>query len=208
MARRRFRLIPREESFYDLFVQQAELLVRGATLLQDLVTNWDGVVEKAGRLHDFEHELDEVTHEVMRRLNTTFVTPLDREDIHELGSSMDDVMDHMDAAADLLVLHKIEKPLPEMQAQAGLLKRACATTLEAMKTLPRFDELQEYGVEINRLENEGDRVYRRGIADLFSGDFKAMDVLKWKDIIDELEAAMDEVEDVANTLEGIALKQA
>jgi predicted phosphate transport protein (TIGR00153 family) len=208
MARRRFRLIPREESFYDLFVQQAEILVRGATLLQDLVTNWDGVEEKARRLHDFEHELDEVTHEVMRRLNTTFVTPLDREDIHELGSSMDDVMDHMDAAADLLVLHKIEKPLPEMQAQADLLKRACVTTLEAMNTLPRFDELQQHGVEINRLENEGDRVYRRGIADLFSGDFKAMDVLKWKDIIDELEAAMDEVEDVANTLEGIALKQA
>jgi uncharacterized protein len=208
MARRRFRLIPREESFYDLFVQQAEVLVQGATLLRDLVTNWDGVEEKARRLHDLEHELDEVTHEVMRRLNTTFVTPLDREDIHELGSSMDDVMDHMDAAADLLVLHKIEKPLPEMLAQTDLLVRACATTLEAMKTLPRFDELQAHGVEINRLENEGDRVYRRGIADLFSGDFKAMDVLKWKDIIDELEAAMDEVEDVANTLEGIALKQA
>jgi predicted phosphate transport protein (TIGR00153 family) len=208
MAKRRFRLIPREESFYDLFVNQAEILVQGAELLQDLVTNWDNVEAKARRLHDFEHELDEVTHEVMRRLNTTFVTPLDREDIHELGSSMDEVMDHMDAAADLLVLHKIEKPLPEMQAQADLLQRACVTTLEAMKTLPQFDELQGHGVEINRLENEADRVYRRGIADLFSGDFKAMDVLKWKDIIDELEAAMDEVEDVANTLEGIALKQA
>jgi predicted phosphate transport protein (TIGR00153 family) len=208
MAKRRFRLIPRDESFYDLFVRQAEVLVQGAELLQDLVTNWNGVQEKAARLHDLEHELDEVTHEVMRRLNTTFVTPLDREDIHELGSRMDDVMDHMDAAADLLVLHKIEKPLPEMQAQAALLQRACTTTLEAMRTLPGFDELRDYWVEINRLENEADRVYRRGIADLFSGDFKAMDVLKWKDIIDELEAAMDEAEDVANTLEGIALKQA
>jgi predicted phosphate transport protein (TIGR00153 family) len=208
MARRRFRLIPREESFYDLFVQQGEVLVQGAQLLQEIVTNFDGVQEKAGRLHDIEHELDEVTHEVMRRLNTTFVTPFDREDIHELGSSMDEVMDHMDAAGDLLVLHKIEKPLPEMQAQADLLVRACQTTLEAMRTLPKFDELRDYWVEINRLENEADRVYRRGIADLFSGDFKAMDVLKWKDIIDELEAAMDEVEDVANTLEGIALKQA
>jgi predicted phosphate transport protein (TIGR00153 family) len=208
MARRRFRLIPREESFYDLFIQQGEVLVNGARLLQDIVTNFDGVQEKARRLHDIEHELDEVTHEVMRRLNTTFVTPLDREDIHELGSSMDEVMDHMDAAGDLLVLHQIEKPLPEMQAQADLLVRACRTTLDAMRTLPKFDELRDYWVEINRLENEADRVYRRGIADLFSGDFKAMDVLKWKDIIDELEAAMDEVEDVANTLEGIALKQA
>ena len=208
MARRRFRLIPREESFFDLFVQQAEILVQGAELLHDLVANWDGVEEKAARLHDIEHELDEVTHEVMRRLNTTFVTPMDREDIHELGSSMDEVMDHMDAAADLLVLHKIEKPLPEMQAQADLLIRASRTTLEAMRTLPRYEELRDYWVEINRLENEADRIYRRGIADLFGGDFKAMDVLKWKDIIDELEAAMDEIEDVANTLEGIALKQA
>jgi uncharacterized protein len=206
--KRRFRLIPREESFYDLFVSQAEILVQGAETLQDLVTNWDGIESKARRLHDIEHELDEVTHEVMRRLNTTFVTPLDREDIHELGSRMDEVMDHMDAAGDLLVLHKIEKPLPEMQSQADLLQKASRTTLEAMRTLPHFDRLAEYWVEINRLENEGDRMYRRAIADLFGGDFKAMDVLKWKDILDELEAAMDEVEDVANTLEGIALKQA
>jgi uncharacterized protein len=208
MARRRFRLFPREESFYELFVKQAEVLVQGAQLLEDIVTNFDGVEGKARRLHDIEHELDEATHEVMRRLNTTFVTPLDREDIHELASSLDEVMDHMDAAGDLLVLHNIEKPLPEMQAQADLLVRACRTTLEAMRALPSFEKLENYWVEINRLENEGDRIYRRGIADLFSGDFKAMDVLKWKDIIDELEAAMDEVEDVANTLEGIALKQA
>jgi uncharacterized protein len=208
MAKRRFRLIPRDESFFDLFVQQAEILVQGSGLMLDMVVNFDDVPFKARRLHDIEHELDEVTHEVMRRLNTTFVTPLDREDIHELASSLDDVMDHMDAAGDLLVLHKIEKPLPEMRAQAELLNRACLTTREAMRALPGFDRLSEYWVEINRLENEGDRTYRQATADLFSGDYKAMDVLKWKDIIDELESAMDMVEDVANTLEGIALKQA
>lgn len=208
MAKRRFRLIPREESFYDLFVKQAESLVHGSELLRDIVTNFDDVPAKARRLHDIEHEADEATHEVMRRLNTTFVTPIDREDIHELASSLDDVMDHMDAAADLLVLHKIEKPLPEMRTQADLLHRGSQTTLEAMRTLPHFDQLEHYWVEINRLENEGDRIYRQATADLFGGDFKAMDVLKWKDIIDELEAAMDEIEDVANTLEGIALKQA
>ena len=208
MAKRRFRLIPREESFYDLFVKQAETLVQGADLLRDIVANFDDVPAKARRMHDLEHEADESTHEVMRRLNTTFVTPLDREDIHELASSLDEVMDHMDAAADLLVLHKIEKPLPEMLAQAELLVKASQTTLQAMRELPAFDRLEAHGVEINRLENEGDRVYRQAIADLFGGDFNAMDVLKWKDIIDELEAAMDEVEDVANTLEGIALKQA
>ncbi len=208
MAKRRFRLIPRDESFYDLFVRQAEVLLQGAELFQDIVGNFVDVPAKGRRLHDLEHEADEVTHEIMRRLNSTFVTPLDREDIHELASSMDDVMDHIDAAADLLVLHKIEEPLSEMKAQADLLVRASTTTLDAMRTLPHFDQLEAFGVEINRLENEGDRVHRQATADLFSGDYKAMDVLKWKGIIDELEAAMDEVEDVANTLEGIALKQA
>lgn len=208
MARRRFRLIPREESFYDLFVKDAEILVQAAQILEDIVANYEEVAPKARRLHDLEHEGDEVTHEIMRRLNTTFVTPLDREDIHGLATTLDDVLDHLDAAADLLVLHNIERPLPEMKAQADLLHRASTTTLEAMRSLPAFETLSGYWVEINRLENEGDRIYRQAIADLFSGDFKAMDVLKWKDIIDELEAAMDELEDVANTLEGIALKQA
>jgi predicted phosphate transport protein (TIGR00153 family) len=208
MAKRRFWLIPRDESFYELFVKMAGLLVQGADLFQDIVTNFDGAEPRARRLHDIEHEADEVTHEVMRRLNTTFVTPLDREDIHELASLLDDVMDHIDAAADLLVLHKIEKPLSEMQAQADLLVRAAHTTQQAVSTLPDFRGLSEYFIEVNRLENEGDRIYRQAIADLFSGDFKAMDVLKWKDILDELEAAMDELEDVANALEGIALKQA
>jgi uncharacterized protein len=208
MAKRRFWLIPRDESFFELFLKSAGLLVRGAELLQDLVSNFDDVAAKGRRLHDIEHEADEVTHEVMRRLNTTFVTPLDREDIHELASLLDDVMDHMDAAADLMVLHKIEKPLPEMLTQVDLLVMATAATRDALSVLPDFRSLSEYFVEVNRLENEGDRIYRRAIADLFGGDFKAMDVLKWKDILDELEAAMDELEDVANALEGIALKQA
>jgi predicted phosphate transport protein (TIGR00153 family) len=208
MAKRRFRLIPREESFYELYVQDGRLLVQAAEVLQQIVESYEEVPAKVRRLHDIEHEADEVTHEIMRRLNTTFVTPLDREDIHELASRLDDVLDHLDAAGDLLVLHNIEKPLPEMKAQVELLVQAARTTEEAMGKLPSFDQLSEYFVEINRLENEGDRIYRQAIADLFSGDYNAMDVLKWKDIIDELEAAMDELEDVANTLEGIALKQA
>jgi len=205
---RKFRLIPKEESFYELFVQQAQILVAAAELLKDIVEDFDDIKPRARRLHDLEHEGDEVTHEVMRRLNTTFVTPIDREDIHELASGLDDVLDYMDAAADLLVLHSIEQPLPEMKAQADLLVRATRSTHEAMSKLPKFDDLAEHWVEINRLENEADRVYRQGTADLFSGDFKAMDVLKWKDIIDQLEKAMDKLEDVANTLEGIALKHA
>ncbi len=205
----KFRLIPREESFYDLFVEQAKIVAQAADMLLDIISNFDDDVKpRARRLHDLEHEGDEVTHEVMRRLNTTFVTPIDREDIHELASDLDDVLDHLEAAADLLVLHNIEQPLPEMKAQADLLQRAARTTLNAMEQLPKFDSMADYWVEINRLENEGDRIYRQGVADLFSGDFKAMDVLKWKDIIDQMEKAMDKLEDVANTVEGISLKQA
>jgi uncharacterized protein len=206
MARFRLRLA-REETFFELFVQDAEIIASAAEILLDLITEYEGVEPRARRLHDLEHEGDEVTHEIMRRLNSTFVTPMDREDIHGLASSLDDVLDHMDAAADLLVLHKIERPLPEMKAQADLLVRAARQTVDALRQLPNFN-LTAYWVEINRLENEGDKIYRQAIADLFSGDYKAMDVLKWKDVLDELEAAMDELEDVANTLEGIALKQA
>lgn len=204
----KFRLIPREESFYDLFIKQAEILVQATDVLRGIVGEFKDVKRRARRLHDLEHEGDEVTHEVMRRLNTTFVTPIDREDVHELASNLDDVLDHMDAAMDFLVLHNIDRPIPEMKAQVDLLFEGAETTLDAMRTLPAFDRLSRYWIEINRLENEADRVYRQGVADLFSGQFEAMEVLRWKDIIDQLEKAMDKLEDVANTLEGIALKQA
>jgi predicted phosphate transport protein (TIGR00153 family) len=205
----RFRLkLAREETFFELFVNLATVLVTGAEQLLDMIGNYDDQrVSKARRLSELEHEADEVTHEIMKRLNFTFVTPMDREDIHALASTLDDVMDHIDAAAELLVLHKIERPLPEMKAQADLLVRAARTTEQALKRLPDF-HLSEYWVEINRLENEGDKLYRQSIADLFSGDYKAMDVLKWKDVSDELEEGLDKLEDVANTLEAIALKQA
>jgi predicted phosphate transport protein (TIGR00153 family) len=208
MPRLRLRLIPRDEGFFELFVKQSQQVEAGAEQLHDLVTNFVDVAGKAARLHDLEHEGDETTHEIMRRLNTTFVTPLDHEDIHRLASTLDDVLDHIDAAADLFVLHKIEAPFPEMKAQTDALVRAAKATREALATLPKYSALSRFWVEINRLENEGDRIYRRATADLFGGDFKAMDVLKWKDIIDELEGAMDKLEDVANTLESIALKNA
>jgi hypothetical protein len=144
----------------------------------------------------------------MRRLNTVFVTPLDHEDIHELTSTLDDVLDHMEAAADLFVLHKIEEPLPQMKAQADVLVQATRTLREALEQLPKYKELPPYWIEVDRLENEGDRVYRQAVADLFEGSHRALDVLKWRDIIDELEAAIDRTEDVSDVLEGIALKHA
>jgi uncharacterized protein len=204
----RIRLVPREESFFDLFEQMAQKVNEGADDLLALLENYTDLDKRVGRILDIEHEGDEITHEVIQRLNTTFVTPFDREDIHRLASNLDDVLDHIEAAAEYLQLHRIAEPLPQMISLAQTLLEAAYKTAQAMPRFRKMSGLDEYWVEINRLENEGDRVYRRGIADLFSGDYKAMDVLKWKDIIDELEAAMDEVEDVANTLEGIALKQA
>jgi len=203
----RLRLIPREESFFDLFEDLARKLQDGAEELLDLLRNYTDLDRRAGRVVDIEHEGDEITHDIIRRLNTTFITPFDREDIHHLASSMDDVLDHIEAAAEYLQLHKIEKPLPQMVSLAEALANAARITAESMPGLRKMKNLSDYWVEINRLENECDRLYRRTIAELFSGDYKAMDVLKFKDIIEETESAMDRLEDVANTVEGIVLKQ-
>ena len=178
MPRLRFRLIPRDEGFFELFVRQADQIVASAELLEEMLSSFQDVPAKARRLHDMEHEGDEITHDIMKRLNTTFVTPIDHEDIHQLASQLDDILDHIDAAADLLVLHKIEEPLPEMKAQADVIVRGARSIREALRQLPRYDRLPEHWVEVNRLENEGDRIYRQAVADLFSGDYRAMDVLK------------------------------
>ena len=203
----RLRLIPREESFFDLFEEMAKKVQEGADEFLNLLQDYTDLDRKSGRVMDIEHEGDELTHEVMRRLNTTFVTPFDREDIYRLASSLDDVLDHIEAAADLLQLHKIAEPLPQMTRLAETLAQAAGKTAIAMPKLRDMKYMDEYWVEINRLENEGDRSYRRTIAELFSGDYKAMDVLKWKDIIEEIEGAIDRLEDVANTVESIVLKQ-
>ena len=203
----RLRLIPREESFFDLFELLASKVAEGADELHDLLENYSDLDRKAGRVLDIEHEGDELTHEVMKRLNTTFITPFDREDIHHLASSLDDVLDHIEATAEFLQLHKIEAPLPQMVALSETLAQGARITAEAMPRLRNMKAMEQYWIEINRLENEGDRYYRRTIAELFSGDYKAMDVLKWKDIIENIEQAIDRLEDVANTVESIVLKQ-
>ena len=203
----RLRLVPREESFFDLFEELAEKVSQGAGELQALLEDYADVDRKSARVLDIEHEGDELTHEVMRRLNTTFITPFDREDIHRLASSLDDVLDHIEAAAEYLLLHHIDEPLPQMVSLGRTLKLAATLTAEAMPKFRKMAGLEDYWVEINRLENEGDRLYRRTIAEIFSGDYRAMDVLRFKDIIEEIESSIDRLEDVANTIESIVLKQ-
>jgi predicted phosphate transport protein (TIGR00153 family) len=200
----------RAEAFFQLFIESAENLRTAAELLQDLIVDYRDVELKAQRIADREHEGDEVTHAIIRRLNTTFVTPMDREDIYALATALDDVMDAIEAVADLFVLHRIEAPRPEMAAQIDVLVRAAIQTEQALGELEDMnrDKLEPYWIEINRLENEGDKLYRRAVADLFSGDHKAMDVLKWKEVIENLEEALDGLENVANIIESIVLKHA
>ena len=204
----RFQIIPRGHDFHALFEKAAAGVADGASLLVKFLADFHDPETAHAEIREREHEGDEITHQILRELNTSFVTPFDREDIHKLASGLDDILDGIEAVADLFVLHHISQPLPEMRQQAEVLLRAAEQLHEAMGHLRTLKGLEPYWVEINRLENEGDRVYRKTVAALFSGDYKAMDVLKWKDIVDELEAAIDGCEDVANTLESIVLKHA
>jgi predicted phosphate transport protein (TIGR00153 family) len=203
----RFRLTPREDSYYDMFADSANNLVAGARLLVELIsdgTNREAIAEK---MRACEHAGDEFTHAIMRRLNESFITPFDREDIYRLASSLDDVMDFMEAAADLVVLYKIDELPRDVVGQVEVLERAAELTAEAMPHLRGMKNLSEYWIEINRLENQGDQVYRRLLAELFGGEYDALAVLKLKEVVDQLEAAADAFEKVANTVESIAVKE-
>ncbi len=203
----RLRITPQDQSFFDLFEQLATKVREGATDLLTLLQDYTDLDRKVGKILDIEHQGDEITHQVIRRMNTSFVTPFDREDIHLLVSSLDDVLDHIEAAAEYLQLQKIDAPLPQMISLTQTLAQAATKTADAMPGLRKMKDLEDYWIEINRLENEGDRSYRRTIAELFSGDYKAMDVLKYKEIIEQIEGAIDRLEDVANAVESIYLKQ-
>jgi predicted phosphate transport protein (TIGR00153 family) len=204
----RIRLTPRQTSFYGMFATSGENLVVGARLLKDLL-GADPAERKviAGKMRACEHAGDEATHAIMRELNETFVTPFDREDIYRLASSLDDVMDFMEAAVDLVVLYNIGDLPAEIADQVDVLERAAELTAEAMPRLRSMKDLSDYWIELNRLENQADQVYRRLLAKLFNGEFDALTVLKLKEVVDQLEAAADAFEHVANTVETIAVKE-
>ncbi|GAA1891864.1 DUF47 domain-containing protein [Actinomadura bangladeshensis] len=203
----RLRLTPREDSFYDMFADSANNLVTGARLLVELISDGADRAAIAEKMRACEHAGDECTHAIMRRLNETFITPFDREDIYRLASTIDDVMDEMEEAADLVVLYKIDEFPKGIVAMVEVLERAAELTAEAMPRLRSMKELNEYWIEINRLENQGDQIYRKLLAHLFSGEYDTLTVLKLKQIIDRLEDAADFFEHVANTVETIAVKE-
>jgi uncharacterized protein len=200
----------RSDLFFGLFTAAAENVTVAAEILLDLVSDFRDVEIKARRIQEREHEGDTITHEVIQHLNTTFITPMDREDIYALATALDDVLDAIEAAGDTFVLNSIEAPRPSMIQQAEVLLHAARQTEAAIKALDRLDRavLEPYWIEINSLENEGDRLYRRSIADMFGGDHKAMDVLRWKEVSETLEEALDGLENVANIVEAVVLKHA
>ncbi|WP_426593151.1 DUF47 domain-containing protein [Cellulomonas sp. McL0617] len=204
----RLRLTPRDTSFFDLFTVQAVHLVTGANLLGEMLGADRAARKEIGkRLADAEHEADDATHMIMRRLNSTFVTPFDRDDIYMLASSLDDCMDFMEEAADLIVLYKVDDLPARVSDQVQVLQRAAELTAEAMPRLRSMDSLAEYWVEVNRLENQADKIHRKLLAQMFDEITDPILLMKLKEIVERLEDAADAFEKVANTVETIALKE-
>jgi predicted phosphate transport protein (TIGR00153 family) len=203
----RLRLTPRDDRFFPMFVEAAQNLVSATDLLAEFLHVSSNREKLAGQLREHEHAGDAVTHRVIHELNSTFVTPFDREDIYQLITQLDDVMDAIEAAADFAVLSELETLPMEMTRQVDLLQRAARCTAAAMGRLATMTDLASYWIEVNRLENEADQVYRGLLSRLFSGTYEALTVLKLKQVADDLEDAADAFEHVANAVETIAVKE-
>jgi predicted phosphate transport protein (TIGR00153 family) len=201
-------LVPTDEGFFDLFDQSAANALEAANRLhamisdfRDLATGHKGVIE-------CEHQGDELTRSIIGRLSTSFVTPFDREDIHALAEKLDDVVDDMLAVSDLLNLVHVEAPLPEFVEQADVLVRSCEEMVLLMAEFRRMKGVEPHLERIDKLESEGDAINRRALGHLFDGEFKALDVLKWKDIVQAMELAINTVEDISNVVEAVVVKHA
>lgn len=204
----RFRLTPRVTSFYDLFATAADNILGGSKLLLELLAaDAESRTEIADRMRAAEHAGDDTTHAILHQLNSTFLTPFDREDIYRLAARLDDIMDFMEEAVDLVVLYEIDELPQGVAEQIEVLGRAAELTAEAMPHLRAAGGLTEYWIEVNRLENQADRIHRRLLAHLFAGGYEAIEVMKLKQIVDVLEEAADAFEAVANTVETIAVKE-
>jgi len=205
-----FNFLPKETKFFEMFERSAQNLLKAAHILKDLSGDFTSLADNAAKLERLEHDSDQITHEIMEKLNKTFITPIDREDIHELTAALDDVMDFIEAATERMVLYKIKSTTPEMKQIADVILRQAE---EINKVMPKLKDLKhahvmEHCIEINRLENEGDRILREAVAKLFDNRTDPLEVIKWRDVYDYLETATDKCEDVAVIIEGICLKHA
>lgn len=202
-----FRLTPRDNAFYAMFTESGRNIAESVDVLAGLIDPNANREAIAKQLRDKEHAGDAVTHRIMRQLNTSFVTPFDREDIYRLASALDDVVDAIEAAADFIVLADVGKLPALMGDQIGLLRQSAHQTAEAMSRLKTLRDLEPYWIEVNRLENEADRVYRKLLSRLFSGDYDALTMVKLREVADGFEDAADALEHVAHAVETIAVKE-
>ncbi len=207
----RFSFIPREEKFFELFEESAHNIVDAAHVLKELIDTWENVEPRVAEIKELEHKGDSITHEIMARLHRTFVTPLDREDIALLTKSLDDIIDFIDGAAGAMLLYKVGRPGQRAKELADIIIQSTIEVEKAVLVLRHKAKLKDIlvrCVEINRLENAADVVYRAARAELFEDVTDIADVLKWREIYESMESATDRCEDVANVLEGVALKHA
>jgi uncharacterized protein len=201
-----FRLIPREEKFYTDFQALGDELKRGSRLLEEMVAPDKPIWDKAEEIKEVEHKCDFLTHEIIQRLNRTFVTPLDREDIHTLARTLDDVMDAIDASASLIKLYRLDSVRYGVRELARIITASTDQVRVALEALEQGQGIAIPAVEINRLENEADRTHQHAVSRLFDDEKDPIQVIKWKETLDFLEDATDRCEDVANVLEGVVVK--
>ena len=206
MARLAQVFTPRDRVYFELFEEAGQNILTAADLLDQMLSNFPDSKDLAREILDCEHEGDRIIHEIINRLNHTFVTPIDREDILALASALDDIVDYTEEVADYLGLYKIEAPMDQSITLARVLRAAAKQIADAITQLRDFRDISRYTVEIHRLENEGDRITRESIAALFDAGIDPMVVIRWKDLYERLEEAIDATERVANIMEGIVIK--
>jgi predicted phosphate transport protein (TIGR00153 family) len=202
----RFSLLPRDRTYFDLFIEAGQNTLRAARQLDEMMGTWPDSKDLGREILKAEQEGDRITHDIVQRLNKTFVTPIDREDIYALATQMDDIVDFTEEAADFLGLYGIEAPMEQAQALTKVLVAACEQLAQGLEHLRDFKGLEKYWIEIHRLENDGDRISRDAVASLFSNGIDPMVVIRWKDIFAVLENAIDATETAAQIIEGIVIK--
>jgi uncharacterized protein len=204
----RFSLVPQDRVFFDLFAESGQNTLRSSKLLRDMLGQWPDDSGIGRDLLKAEQEGDRITHDIVQRLNTTFVTPIDREDIYALATQLDDIVDYIEEVADFMGLYRIEAPMEQAQAMTEVLVKSCEQLYGLLSNLRGFKELEHYWIEIHRLENDGDRIYRDAVASLFADRIDPMVAIRWRDIFLRLERAIDATETAAHILEGIVIKNA
>jgi len=204
----RISLLPREDNFFLLFEKASDNLVTGVHLLQEFLEHYENVEEKAQKLKDIEHQGDLITHEIVEKLNRTFITPIDREDIHALASNLDDVLDSIEAVVNRILIFKIPTPTEPLKAMGRILVQACEQINKAVHSLRKLDHLMTFCIEIKRLETQADDISRHQLMELFENEKDPIAVIKWKEIYGRMESAADECADIAKIVESIVVKNA